>query len=398
MTKNSTLSEALKKRLKAYSMTAGAVAAGATAVNAQVDYTDVNPDITSDTLYLDLNNDGTDDFVFLANSFSTSSGAINVYRGFIAALDNNAVAAQSSSSYFYPYAIQNDEAINANKAFVSGSYFQTLAWNTFTGTGTTPIGYYGNFVAGGTEAYVGLRLDLNGATHYGWARIQIDLGTITLKDYAYNSTAATEIITPSIAVINVVGSDVADNLDGTDVNVSFDMAAVESNIDEYRVFIVKEANAGGFDIINANGNTNFTAAAPTGSNGDVTLPSTAVDSDGDAFTIDGTYVAFVLSVTPVNCGVNALSEGSPVFTLNNPTGQNELNTLGYDLYSNGQSIILNSNVNIESMIVSSIDGKVVKTLSNIQGNQTIDLDVASGVYIVNINTAKGSSSEKVFLN
>jgi hypothetical protein len=297
----------------------------------------------------------------------------------------------------YPYALNQNEIINADKNFLGGSNAQTLGYGIFYSGSTSNI-YLGNFVAGGSEAYVGLRLDLNGATHYGWARIQVDLGMITLKDYAYNSTAATEIITPSKAVVNVVGSDVADNLDGTDVNVSFDMAAVESNIDEYRVFIVKEANAGGFDIINANGNTNFTAAAPTGSNGDVTLPSTAFDADGDAFTIDGTYVAFVLSVTPANCGVNALSEGSPVFTLNNPTGQNELNTLGYDLYSNGQSIVLNSNVNIKSMIVTSIDGKVVKTLSNIQGNQTIDMDVASGVYIVNISTAKGSSSEKVFLN
>ncbi|MDP4933334.1 MAG: hypothetical protein NWR30_01355 [Salibacteraceae bacterium] len=49
MIKNPTLSESLKKRLKAYSLTAGAVAAGATAMHAQVDYTDLDPDAVAST-------------------------------------------------------------------------------------------------------------------------------------------------------------------------------------------------------------------------------------------------------------------------------------------------------------------------------------------------------------
>ena len=39
-----------------------------------------------------------------------------------------------------------------------------------------------------SQAYLGLRFDIGGATHYGWARLSVPSATsFTLRDYAYNS-------------------------------------------------------------------------------------------------------------------------------------------------------------------------------------------------------------------
>lgn len=412
MIKNSTLSESLKKRLKAYSLTAGAVAAGATAVNAQVDYTDLDPDAVAsntDTVYLDLNNDGTDDFVFLASFDTYGSGSFNVYKNFAVALGSNAIVGSATSGgYLYPYAIPTGSVINGNLSMNSGSNFQTLGWDYFTASGSAAY-TFGNIRVDSGDAYVGLRLDLNGATHYGWARISLNLGgTLTLKDYAYEQTACLGIeagattggltATPAPTASNIVAVDNGNVGDGTDILVTFDVASSEAGVSEYRVFAVKAASAGSFDLTAASASTNYKSVTPTGSSISTDLSGTN-DSDGDAIVINNAYAIFVLSVNDCNdAQLDAIAASSETVTITPPLGVGELNALGYNLYSNGQSIILNSNVNIESMIITGIDGKVVKTLSNIQGNQTIDLGVASGVYIVNISTAKGTSSEKIFLN
>ncbi len=43
----------------------------------------------------------------------------------------------------------------------------------------------------GEEAYVGLKFDISGATHYGWIRVGVSENTVTVvvKDYAYNIVA-----------------------------------------------------------------------------------------------------------------------------------------------------------------------------------------------------------------
>ncbi|MDP4662658.1 MAG: T9SS type A sorting domain-containing protein [Salibacteraceae bacterium] len=412
MIKNPTLSESLKKRLKAYSLTAGAVAAGATAMHAQVDYTDLDPDAVAsntDTVYLDLNNDGTNDFVFLASFDTYGSGALNIYKNFAVALGSNAIVGSATSSgYLYPYAIPSGSIINGNAAMNSGSNFQTLGWDYFTASGSAAY-TFGNIRVGSGDAYLGLRLDLNGATHYGWARVSLELGgTLTLKDYAYEQTSCVGIeagamtggltATPAPTASNIVAVDNGNVGDGTDILVTFDVATSEAGVSEYRVFAVKAVNAGSFDLATASAVADYKSVTPTGSAISTDLSGTN-DSDGDAIMINNAYAIFVLSVNDcADAQTNALTASSETVTITPPVGVGELNQFGYSLFAQGNSIVLNSNVNIESMIVTGIDGKVVKTLSNIQGNQTIDLGVARGVYIVNISTAKGSSSEKVFLN
>lgn len=412
MTKKSTLSESLKSRLKAYSMTAGAVAAGVAGVNAQVVYTDIDPDVTGDTLYLDLNNDGTDDFVFLASAdVAGSSSSFNVYRNFVVALNSNAVAGSISSSYFYPYAFSSGSIIDGNQPFNSGSNFQTLGWDYFGISATSAAYTFGNIRVGQGEAYVGLRLDVNGQTHYGWARLQLNLGgTITIMDYAYDANACVGIaagattggITPVAAATpsNVVASDAGNAGNGADLQVTFDVPSSEAGIAEYRVYAVKSANAGSFDMNAAEAVVmgNYTAAAPTGSAQTVTMNG-ANDTDGDAIVINQEYTVFVMSIADcANAQMDAMSTSSDTVILTPPVGIGEVNNLGYSMIVSGNQLRINAEQTIESLNVYSIDGKVVATANDFVGNHTVSVNAASGVYIVNIKTAAGTKSEKVFLN
>ena len=75
----------------------------------------------------------------------------------------------------------------------------------------------------------------------------------------------------------------------------------------------------------------------------------------------------------------------------------ELNKFGYQVYSNGSSIFVNTNNMITSLTVTSIDGKIVFNKTNINRNQQIDLNSSNGIYLVNIQTSQGVFSEKVLL-
>lgn len=90
------------------------------------------------------------------------------------------------------------DTINANVNFITSSGTMAFAYN-----GSFP---FGEFWSGdGTEGFLGLKFNNAGATHYGWARVQVD-GTsaesFTLFDYAFNLTAD-EAIEPVILPLHL---------------------------------------------------------------------------------------------------------------------------------------------------------------------------------------------------
>ncbi len=99
-------------------------------------------------------------------------------------------------------------------------------------------------------------------------------------------------------VTNINLSDVSEFQDGRDLQVDFDQAQNENTIDEYRIIIVKSADAGTFDLAMANnvGPANYFQVAKTGSPVSTTLDSTSTDKDGDLIIPDTLYQAFVLSI------------------------------------------------------------------------------------------------------
>ncbi|MFN0190351.1 MAG: T9SS type A sorting domain-containing protein [Bacteroidia bacterium] len=177
----------LSKKLYAFIVTAMMFSASA---NAQIVYTDVNPDVTINTnggVYaLDLNNDGITDFN-ITYSTAIFVGQTNRYIN-ITPLGTNKVG--NGLSVHYPSALPLNTLIdsssfywssNANQSLISRIWFQTphgqWVWQT-----------RGNW-NGASNKYVPLQLNLNSQKYYGWARLDAVTNAVsfTVKDYAYNT-------------------------------------------------------------------------------------------------------------------------------------------------------------------------------------------------------------------
>lgn len=119
------------------------------------------------------------------------------------------------------------------------------------------------------------------------------------------------------SVSNLYVSDISDNNDGRDLQVSFNRPSDENNISHYRAFVVKSHKASNFDLYAANSNSYYTDIYKTGySNIIKPLSNGSRDTDGDYIRNGTSYRVFILSVGNGNySGNNALSSYSSIITL-----------------------------------------------------------------------------------
>lgn len=186
--KKTTTSKFSKKLAKYGALTAAI--AGVADASGQIVYTDVTPDFagtSGDEYFLDIDNNGTDDFrIFnVVGSYSQ----INLFAQPLTA-SNDVLASNNSNNYGYPFALSSGAPISNN----------TNYWlNNGYSSGYLSMNYYscgyGNWCSV-TDKYLGLRFNIGGNTHYGWARLDVPNNAAdswTVKDYAYNMTAGDPI-------------------------------------------------------------------------------------------------------------------------------------------------------------------------------------------------------------
>ncbi|HLY71804.1 MAG TPA: hypothetical protein VKR53_18850 [Puia sp.] len=165
-------------------------------------YTSINPDSvilksTTDSFDLDLNKDGTNDFIFhrsytvtCRNTRAGTSGtAIHLFV--TPASSSNSIMTNGSN---LALALDSSAAIVPNSVW--GTTDQTLLYGSLRGCVVTPA--YGGYWLNVSDKYVGLKFTINNITHYGWARFSssysvsstasgyLIVGQLILKDYAYN--------------------------------------------------------------------------------------------------------------------------------------------------------------------------------------------------------------------
>ncbi|MFI5172555.1 MAG: T9SS type A sorting domain-containing protein [Chitinophagales bacterium] len=316
----------LTNKLKMYSAMATTVFATG-AVNGQIVYTDIEPDVifdsSGDAYFLDLNDDGITDFL-LYMATNTNPG---VFMGIIPYVSGvGSVAASTGSSvYIYPLVQNAGDIISAGLPWegYNGPVFQSMLSLYYAFAGT-----YGNWMDV-SDGYLGLRLNVGVVTTYGWARLDAsaDGFTFTLKDFAYNSALGASIcagdsVGPSdcvnaISAVTWVGNlDIGNAGNGTDLGFSFNASSSEDAVTEYRAVAVKSAAAGSFDLAAAQTLTSdqYVVITPTGAPlYNAAFGATTQDSDGDLIANDVPYILFVLAgstdYTP------ALSDGSGEITL-----------------------------------------------------------------------------------
>lgn len=186
---NKTTQGDLSKKLLKYGALSAAVM-GIADASGQIVYTDIEDVIlagTAQNYNIDLDNNGQPEFqlgnrttgnvlILPINAAGTAVGGDNGFVGF------------TTSSYNYPSNLAADVLIDSNSPNVVGE------------GGTLYFGdcdYSSQWCGGVTDGYLGLIFTIDGAIHYGWARLDVAAGrtSVTVKDYAYNSIAGEAILT-----------------------------------------------------------------------------------------------------------------------------------------------------------------------------------------------------------
>jgi hypothetical protein len=194
------LSESLYRRLNAYTLAATAAGVGMLALaqpsEARVIYTRAHQVIGKNGVYeLDLNHDGTIDFLIqqLGNTYH-STGVNGLFAQ--AALGNSVQGSTSHRSNFAA-ALHQGSAIGASRRFLKAVYPGDIMANLWvTNHSTGESGRWLNV----TRRYLGLKFKIDGKTHYGWARLNVQEGsgnlqiTATLTGYAYETVPGKEIL------------------------------------------------------------------------------------------------------------------------------------------------------------------------------------------------------------
>ncbi len=117
-------------------------------------------------------------------------------------------------------------------------------------------------------------------------------------------------------VSNIVVKDSSDWGDGRDLEVSFNKVSDESKISEYRIMVIKSAQAGGFNLKDANSTRHYLSVSKTGANIKRTLLADSRDVYGEIIREDVAYRVYVLAVSSGgNSNNNALSAPSAAITL-----------------------------------------------------------------------------------
>lgn len=155
----------------------------------QIVYTDINPDTTifvpnvpynvdsSNSFIFDLNIDGINDFGFVAKNYFIQYGQPYGQLLDIGSLWSICRVAGGCSDGGIRNDIFFNDSINAEDIWDINQHIR-LALSTLGWGCDIPIG----------DTYFGLKLKVNSDSLYGWVRCSATYNSITIKDYAYNTT------------------------------------------------------------------------------------------------------------------------------------------------------------------------------------------------------------------
>ncbi|MDK8193712.1 copper amine oxidase N-terminal domain-containing protein [Paenibacillus sp. UMB7766-LJ446] len=207
-------------------------------------------------------------------------------------------------------------------------------------------------------------------------------------------TANAAVTAPS----NVAATDIGDNLDGRDLRVTFTKSADETNVNHYRVFVVKSGTSFNLASANAVGSANYTYVSKNGNNQTVNLSSGAKTADGSNIVNGVAYQVYVMAVNNNGSLANALSSGSGVITLASNTAVAAVSNVNATVKNQGQAGDA-SDVSISFSKASSENGISGYKAFIVPANQVSGFSISSALGIsYNIDINKNDASSPVFLN
>jgi len=223
----------------------------------------------------------------------------------------NKASDESRIGYYRIFVVRESEyaGFNLNEAnkVASGNYYDQYksGGNYSLALSSNMRDVRGNYVTNG----VAYRVFVMGVSNY-------NAYPNTLSAASASITLSNSGVTP---ITNLNVSDIADYNNGRDLQVSFTKVANETQVKNYRVFVVKDAYAGNFNLASANAVTNsnnYTTINKTNGNITTALNANSRDVDGALIQSGIAYRVFVMTVGNTS-GSNALSTASNQIMLSN---------------------------------------------------------------------------------
>jgi hypothetical protein len=191
---SSGLSDSVHHRLNMYAL--GASAAGVSLLGltqpseAKVVYTKTHQVIGTNGIYnLDFNHDGIVDFLILESGYATFNGTRGSNTLLAKEALGNAVEGTIVGRRQFAAALMRGALISRGKHFIKGGF----RGETMVATGDSDLSSWktGPWL-NVTNRYLGLKFKIAGKTHYGWARLSVQLPgnfliKATLTGYAYET-------------------------------------------------------------------------------------------------------------------------------------------------------------------------------------------------------------------
>jgi hypothetical protein len=194
--------------------------------NAQIVYTDVNPDNQIDSTniiyHLDLNNDGITDYniTYTTLTQTITCGGTYIRTSYIievAPLDSNEVGRDVSGSNGFPTALLLNSSIDDTSFTWLNGGSRGLATKGWTCGGPTMMHlqtYFACNFLNASNKYLALRLHVASQVYYGWVRLSVASGVInaTIFDYAYNSSPGQPILAGQTIATGIIENSFASSI------------------------------------------------------------------------------------------------------------------------------------------------------------------------------------------
>ena len=203
------------------------------------------------------------------------------------------------------------------------------------------------------------------------------------------------------AASNVVATDIADNGDGRDLQVTFDAAADESTVSEYRIFVMAEnltlvdwsgAPAGIYETVTPNGSASYTHVHTQTS---IYLAPVGGNNVGPALIAENIPMdVYVLSMADgTNAEAAQISVLSNTITLDGYVGLSTETVQNVVVYPNPAQNQVNVIAGFDegSVVINSITGQEVVNGAILNGGAKLDVsNLKSGIYIYTIRNQEGN--------
>lgn len=193
------LSDSIRQQLNMYALAAGAAGVGLLALSKSADakivYTPAHRVIGPHHSYnIDLNHDKINDFTIVNFVSACTDFCFFELRQYPAA-GNSAVGYTVGSGFPLDSALKPGARIGPRSPFEKGTAPLVVARsNVYTSNKTIVYGPWVNV----KDRYLGLKFQIKGKTHYGWARLNVKVSktkiTATLTGYAYETIPNKPII------------------------------------------------------------------------------------------------------------------------------------------------------------------------------------------------------------